>query len=317
MSSSLSDLKFISSVAERDVDFIILEELEVSAEFRAWFSARVYETPVFRERIGAWHSVSDAQLGESDLVFLFEAEDGSRKAVLIENKIDAPPQPDQGNRYRERGEEGRQDGSWDEFRTCIIAPRRYLGSSKHSEKYDAEVSYEEIMAHFVGRGTQHARLAYRATLIQEGIEKNRRGYRPKISEPMTVFVQDYVAYARENYPDLCVQDAKPRPAGSTWIEFHPKGKPKNIQVMHQVTAGFVKIFFGGMADQLEILREKYKDQPIADLEVQGTGKSVALAVPVPEIDPIKEVFSDSRDHVSEAMSKLTELVSLAKSRGYI
>jgi len=87
--------------------------------------------------------------------------------------------------------------------------------------------------------------------------------------------------------------------------------------MHQVTAGFVKILFSGMADQLEILREKYKDQPIADLEVQGTGKSVALAVPVPEIDPIKEVFSDSRDHVSEAMSKLTELVSLAKSRGYI
>ena len=167
MSSSLSKLKFVASVAERDIDFIILEELEVSAEFRAWFSTRVYETPVFKSQIGAWHSVTDARLGESDLIYLFEAEDGSRKAVLIDNKIDAPPQPDQGSRYRQRGEKGGLDGSWDEFRTCIIAPRKYLGSSMNSEIYDAEVSYEEIMAHFVGRGTQNPRMAYRAKVIQE------------------------------------------------------------------------------------------------------------------------------------------------------
>jgi hypothetical protein len=317
MPSSLSDLKFVSSVAERDIDFIILEELEVSAEFRAWFSTRVYETPVFKKQIGAWHSVSDAKLGESDLIYLFEAEDGSRKAVLIENKIDAPPQADQGSRYRQRGEEGGEDGSWDEFRTCIIAPRKYLGSPRNSEIYDAEVSYEEIMAHFVGRGVQNARLAYRAKVIQEGIEKNRRGYQQKISEPMTNFVNDYVAYVRENYPDLCVQDAKPRAEGSTWIHFYPKGKPKNVQVLHQVDAGFIKVFLSGMVDQLEALREKYADKPIADLEVQSTGKSVALAVPVPGIDPIKRQFSESLDHVSEAMSGLTELVALAKSRGDI
>lgn len=269
MSSNLSELKFISSVAERDVDFILLEELGVSDDFGAWFAARVYETPVFKKRIGAWHSVSDAKLGESDLVFLLEATDGSRKSVLIENKIDAPPQPDQGQRYRERGEQGLQDDSWDEFRTCIIAPRRYLSSSKHSEIYDSEISYEEIMAHFVSRGIQDARFTYRASLIQEGIEQNRRGYQPKISEPMTMFVRDYVAYVRENFPDLGVEDAKPRPAGSTWIQFHPKGMPKSVQIPHQVTAGFVKILLSGKADQLDIYKDKYHDQPIPDLKIQG------------------------------------------------
>jgi hypothetical protein len=317
MSSSLSNLKFIPSVAERDIDFIILEELEVSEEFRAWFSARVYETPVFKKQIGAWHSVSDAKLGESDLVYIFEANDGSRKAVLIENKIDAPPQPGQGKRYRQRGEEGEQGEDWDEFRTCVIAPSKYLGSSRHSESYDVEVSYEEILAHFVGRGTQHVRMAYRAKVIQEAIEKNRRGYHPKISEPMTSFVKDYVMYAREYYPDLSVEDAKPRPAGNTWIGFQPKGKPKKVGIVHQLTAGFVKILFAGKSDEVDVFREKYDDQPIADLEVSATGKSVALAVPVPEIDPIGEAFSDSRDQVAEALRKMTELVLLAQSRGDI
>jgi len=315
MSSSLSDLKFVSSVAERDVDFIVLEEFEVSDSFTAWFSARVYEFPVFKSRIGAWHSVTVANLGETDLLLLFEATDGSRKSVLIENKINASPQPDQGKRYRRRGEQGSLDGSWDEFRTCIIAPRRYLGSSKHSEIYDVEVSYEEIMAHFVSRGLRDIRFTYRANLMQEGIEQNRRGYQPRISESMTDFVREYVAYAKGNFPNLGIQDAKPRPAGSTWIQFFPVGKPKNIQILHQLTAGFVKIIVGGKANQLDEYRDKYRDEPIQDLEVLSTAKSVALAVPVHEIDPITEAFADCRDHVSEAMSKLSKLVSLAESRG--
>lgn len=317
MSSSLSGLNFVSSVAERDIDFIVLEELEVSDSFRAWISARVYEVPVFKSRIGAWHSVTQAGLGESDVVILFEATDGSRKSILIENKIDAPPQPDQGERYQKRGEQGIEEGSWDEFRTCIIAPRRYLGSTMHSEIYDAEVSYEEIMAYFVSRGFQDTRFTYRASLIQEGIEQNRRGYKPKISEPMTAFVREYVTFAKEHFPDLCVQDAKPRPAGGTWIQFYPGGMSKDFQIMHQVTAGFVKILIGGMADRLEEYRDKYKDEPIPDLEVVSTGKSISLALSVSEIDPISEVFSASRDRVKAAMDKLTDLVSLAKSRGDI
>ena len=315
MSSNLSQLKFISTVAERDIDFIVLEELAVSDAFGAWFSARVYEVPVFKARIGAWHSVSDANLGESDLVFLLEATDGSRKAILIENKIDAPPQPDQGERYRKRGEYGLEDGSWDEVRTCIIAPRRYLISSKHSEIYDSEVSYEEIMAHFVSRGIRDNRLTYRASLIQEGIEQNRRGYQPKISEPLTEFVHDYVDYVRENYPDLHVADAKPRAAGGDWIMFYPEGKLKDIKIMHQVSAGWVKIFLGGKVDKLDYYREKYKDKPIPDLEVQPAGKSVGLVLPVPKIDPFKDGVSGSNDRVKEAMNKLAELVSLAKLRG--
>lgn len=71
----------------------MMEESSVSDEFREWFSSRAFGEPIFQSQIGAWHSVSDAQLDESDLIFLFEAIDGPRTAILIENKIDAPLQP--------------------------------------------------------------------------------------------------------------------------------------------------------------------------------------------------------------------------------
>jgi hypothetical protein len=126
------DLKFIASIAERDIDLLVMEELSVSDEFREWFSCRVFGEPSFQAEIGTWHSVCDSQLGESDIIFLFQAMDGARTAILIENKIDAPPQPQQGERYYLRGKKGFTEGYWDKFKTCVIAPSKYLSSSKHS-----------------------------------------------------------------------------------------------------------------------------------------------------------------------------------------
>ncbi len=317
MSSSISELNFIASLAERDVDITILEELEVSAEFGAWFSARIYEISVFKEQIGAWHSVTQAGLGESDIVFLFEAMDGSTKSILIENKIDAPPQPDQGVRYQKRGELGVQRSDWDEFRTCIIAPRKYLGSSKHSEIYDAEISYEEIMEYFQERGLHNRRSAYRARIMKEGIEQNRRGYQRVVSEAATVFYEEYVSFARNSFPELGVEDAKAKPAASSWIRFYPKGKSKGNLVLHQLSAGYGKVLLGGKAGELDTYRQKYADQPIADLEIERAGKSLGLVISVPKIDPTTERFVACHARASEAMQKLAELVSMAKSRGDI
>src|SRR5882672_3082754 len=87
MTGGMQDLNFVESINERDIDFLLLEELQVSAEFRDWLSSRVFGRPIFKSHTGAWHSVVDPVLGESDLVFIFEAEDGTGTAILIENKI--------------------------------------------------------------------------------------------------------------------------------------------------------------------------------------------------------------------------------------
>jgi len=62
-----------------------------------------------------------------------------------------------------------------------VAPAQYLDSAKQAESYDRQVSYEEVMSFFVSRRARDARYLYKARLIQEAIEKNRRGYQAILS----------------------------------------------------------------------------------------------------------------------------------------
>ncbi len=310
------ELKFVASIAERDIDLLIMEELSVSNEFREWFSSRVFGEPIYQSEIGAWHSVSDAQLGESDLIFLFEAVDGPRTAILIENKIDAPPQPQQGQRYRLRGEKGLIEGYWEKFKTCVIAPSKYLLSSKHSESYDVEISYEEILAYFQSRSPRGRRFEYKARILLEGIEQNRRGYQPEYNEEMTKFISDYFTFASEEYTHLGIQEAKPRPAGSTWVMFYPKSLPKEISLVHQLTAGFVKVFFNGQVESFDRLREKFSSKLPDDASIDIAGKSVAISMKVPKVDPLSISFSEQTEAIVEALRKLSALEKLvATNRG--
>lgn len=78
-------------VSERDVDLLLLEELSVSRPFGRWFARRAgLRLSDGVELVAAWHSVTDATLGASDLVVLWLEPDGLRVALLIEDKIEAP-----------------------------------------------------------------------------------------------------------------------------------------------------------------------------------------------------------------------------------
>jgi hypothetical protein len=308
------NLKFVASVAEKDIDLILMEEFSVNEEFRDWFAARVFGAPTYKEEVGAWHSVSSADLGESDLVFICSSQADHRIGFLIENKIDAPPQPKQGQRYRLRGDRGRIEGYWDEYKTCVIAPSRYLESAKHSETYDIEISYEEILSFFSSRRFRDLRYLYKAKMIQEGIEQNRRGYQPEISKEMTQFVIDYYAFASSQFPQLGMQEPRPRPAGSTWIMFYPKNyKEKGVSLCHQMTAGFVKAMFSGMANKIEEIRERYSKYLTDEIQANIAGKSAAFEIKVREVAPTSKDFSDERENVVEALRAVSKLDTIIRT----
>jgi hypothetical protein len=71
-----------------------------------------------------------------------------RLAVLVENKITAEAQPEQGERYRQRANVGKKAGSWDDARTCMVAPQKYLDASTDAANYDARISYEDVASWF-------------------------------------------------------------------------------------------------------------------------------------------------------------------------
>lgn len=301
------ELKFVASIAERDIDLLLLEELSVSVEFREWFATRTFGEPCYQSHVGAWHSVCDSQLGESDLVFVFEGENGPRTAVLVENKIDATPRPEQGGRYRLRGEKGVREGYWERYKTCVLAPNRYLESSRHSESYDVELAYEEILAYFQSRRSRDSRFGYKATVVLEAIEQNRRGYQPQYNEQVTTFVENYHELAQATHPELGMHQPKPRPAGSTWVSFSPAGKPKDVELVHQLTAGYVKVFFQGRAQDFATLEHELVHRLPPDATMAIAGKAAAIAIPVEKLELFEKSFEEQLDAIELALAKLSVL----------
>lgn len=310
---------FLESVTERDIDLILLEELSVNDKFRNMFSKLVFGETVYKDYKEVCHSFSSDNLGESDLIFIFETVNNKETAILIENKIDARPMPKQGLRYRQRGEEGLKKGSWEAFKTCIIAPEKYLVSVKDTGLYDGNISYEQICSYFQLEGKTDDRSAYKAKILIEGIEKNRRGNQPKDNEPVTIFFKQYYEYANEKYPALKMQEAKPRQAGSSWVDFYADVLPpgREVTLAHQLTNGDVKLMFKNKAGELDLIREKYQSSLSGRMSIKTAGQSAAILMKVAEIFPLKQRFDKVKDIIDNALDCLRQLSKLYEKNGNI
>ena len=110
----------IEAVTERDIDLLLLEELNTSSQFATWFYKKILQKPPVLNIVKAYHSVSDPNLGESDIIILYN----NSHAILVENKISAITQPNQARRYILRGDKGITSRFWGSYSTCIIAPEK-------------------------------------------------------------------------------------------------------------------------------------------------------------------------------------------------
>ncbi|AIW13924.1 hypothetical protein VITU102760_10475 [Vibrio tubiashii] len=293
----MKNLNTFSSVTERDIDFVLLEELNTSEQFANWLVTRVTGIPSQNRPIGAWHSVTDNVLGESDLVFIYESDDSSHQAVLIENKVDAPAQPKQAARYEQRGKEGVENGDWVDFSTCLVAPQKYLTAT--SEIYQSHISYEEIMAYFASGS--NTRGMYKAKLIKSAIDKQRRGYKSTVSNEMTNFAERYLEYVQKHHPQLNPEKAKPRAAGNTWIRFYPIPNDKMTQIVHQIYGNVVKIMLFNQAAKFDFISEQIAPNIDDNVSMYISGKSVIIEAGVPDIDPIAQQFDDVIFEIKEAI----------------
>jgi len=258
----LQDLAPLRSVAERDVDLLVVEELQVSPEFSTWFASAV---GVGGDVVGAWHSVTHSSLGESDIVVLFDA-GGLSIAVLVENKIDAAPQPDQAKRYRLRGEAGVADGDWSRFVTCMLAPQSYLDGTDDAGEYDVQLPYEDLRSYFEDERSKRGK--WKATVVQEAIEQNRRGYAPVVDEAVTDFWLRYWKTVQLLAPELQMPKPGGKPSGSDW----PQLKVAGLTIRHKWARGVAHLELPGMASRVDDIDAILPDEFSAVV----TGKSASV-----------------------------------------
>jgi hypothetical protein len=200
--------------SERDVDVLIVEELIASRSFVEAVLAVAFKQ-VDRSKISSWdvkHSTSRLMSRrEIDIRLIAATMKGERICLLIENKLDESEQPGQAESYQAEAIELRTNQSFDLVATCLICPDSYAEkNSGFAQKFDFVLSYETLRSHFQGRLVNDraldeelvSRLAHRISLLDQAIEKQRRGYTQIVLPEKAGFNSKYVALLKSVAP-LC------------------------------------------------------------------------------------------------------------------
>ncbi len=304
--------RILEAVSERDIDLVILEELGVNQSFLEWWIGEAGAEPYDNSgHIDVQHSVTHPQLGESDIVIVYGAPDSESHALLIENKISAPPQPAQAARYRQRGDIGVSGGTWKSYCTCILAPQEYQDATSDSQLYDARISYEQVRDWLLAHDSD-PRAVFRARILDEAIEQNHRGYTPEADERVTEYWHRYWECASQEFPEFGLREPGPKPAKADWIEIQPDMLPSGRRIYHKLSKGFVDFQIDGAAGQIEAIRSDLSALLGSDTDVVVTGKSASVRVVVPSLDSFA-AFEDQQEAARAGMKAALRLIYISRA----
>ena len=241
--------------------------------------------------------------GESDLELTFRAADGTTK-VLIENKIDAPLQPRQSERYTERGNSYIGAKLCDRFRTVLVAPSAY---GAPSSGFQARVSYEMLREWFQAQLPSDPRVHYKLALIDQAIERGASGWTLVPDASATSFWQRYWSLASEVAPELQMPPPGPKPATSGFIRFQPAELPAGVELLHKVPYGNVDLQFSGMAERAGEFSRAHAASLMPGMRIEAANKSLVVRIAVSPA-ALEAPFESSAATAREALSAARELL---------
>lgn len=267
----------IPGICERDIDLLLLEELSVNPAFAARLITHV--TSSAPSQVTSVRKSVTQSSGESDLEVTWHDAAGQVGRLLIENKVDASFQRDQAGRYRQRAQAYVKGGACAAAWTLIIAPASYFAPEAGGHGFDVAVSYETVQEWFAESDLGH-RGAYKRAVLAAAIAKSSLGYNPIQDDTVSRFWRDYWEASVAEAPSLGMAEPGPKPAGSTWIYFMPGGLPREVWLLHKVTAGAVELTLGGLGDRVGEVRALLLPVLEADMRVERTGKSTSVRLAV-------------------------------------
>lgn len=194
----------LSHATERDIDLLLVEELYASPGFVTWIADKAGLPPVATSAV--LHSKRRTRSRrEIDIFVDITLKSGERAALLIENKLDAAEQPDQAESYR--AELATLAGSHPHCAMLVVCPASYRGAHPgFTEKFDRVVTYEDLHGYFTERAgmaeADAARMRFRADLMHQAIEKQRRGYTPVPNGQIGAFNAEYVVLLARIAPQI-------------------------------------------------------------------------------------------------------------------
>lgn len=300
----------VSGVCERDIDLLLLEELTASPPFVVWFLHRLGIKDAVN-LLAVERSVHSSN-GESDLVLTVQDQQGVARTIFIENKIYAPFQPGQPERYRDRGVSHVSSGACGVATTVILAPAVYFTDEAQTCGFDFRLTHEDLLGWFASSTDLGLRGAYKRALIEGAIGRGGTGWQSIPNEATTAFWQNYWRLATSLAPELKMPRPSEKPEDSTFIRFKPADLAADVDLLHKVRVGKVDIEFAHMGDRVLELEKIYSSRLQPGMRVERASKSAVVRIKVPEID-VSAPFSESESAVREGLRAATGLLTMYRS----
>ena len=219
----------VESVRERDIDFLLVEELLSSVKFVNYFLGKL-TLPECDELIEVQRSINDFGLGETDVLIEYKHRDTSI-GVLVENKLDALFQPEQAERYTSRAEQYVVSGKYHQTYAILVAPQQYI---EKQNDFQHCISYEDIAEYFKNSDLGD-RGEFKETLLKIASEKLRRGYVAINSEPNQEFWTTYYNHISVAAPMIMMKPVSVVPANSDWIDL----TAGRLKFVHKLSKGYL------------------------------------------------------------------------------
>ena len=281
----------VSSISERDIDLLLLEDFVADRSFGRWFFNEAFpDMGYIGDCVSAQRSVTQSN-GESDLEIVFERENGSRILLMIENKVAAGFQPKQAERYHSRATGYIEREECEGVYTVLTAPEVYFGETDSTKGFGGRVTYESLMKWFIEHENLGDRKFYKCSVLQSAIDKSSFGYQPVEDAVATKFWKDYWRLACEHASELRMPEPSVKPPGSTFIGFRPIGLPNGYRLVHKLTGtkgattGYVDLQLMGLGKVVRELNSVLKELLKEDMCIVGTSGSASIRLTVPMVDP--------------------------------
>lgn len=287
----------MEKVFERDIDLLMINKFCNDQRVVEYFSSKVGLSNY--NVTDAQHSIMDEN-GESDITIILS--NGTDKvAFLIEDKIDAVAMPNQRARYNIRGNKGIENGYYDRYYVFIIAPKDYLSTNDEAQKYENQISYEEL-ANLLDYDV------YAKSLLEQAIEEKKKGYIVIENENVTRFWEHYYEYIDENYPMLNINKVSgPRGADASWPIFNTP--IKKYKIRHKSDRGYMDLEFPKLAEHYYDFLDIVKNNLDNDMTVHITSKSISIRLLVPIVD-FKQEFTNYMSEMKQCMDSVVRLQNL-------
>jgi hypothetical protein len=295
---------------ERDIDLLLAEELSVNRTFADWVKSKTKFAATAAEVIDVFVSKAD-NLGESDLIAIYADELGRRFALMIEDKIDAPLQPQQAERYRLRAAREIQLEAYTECAIILCAPQYYISNSIRSQEFDCTLSFEDIGA-FLRGGEAARRDLYRAAFLESAATRRVNNWMRAVDASTEAFWEAAYIMATRDFPVLEMKRLKVT-KDSTWINFRPADMPtmpKRIYVSVKGDRGQMDLTFS--STQAHRFHEQIAGILDTDMTIHQTSASAAIRIEVPGFAP-SENLDDSLPKVRHAFTACERLITFYRT----